>query len=563
MVCRIGSFFLSDVQRTIILLMAIKDSHDNMSSVSWWKKGIIYQIYVRSFCDSNADGIGDIPGITTKLDYLKDLGVDGIWLSPVTVSANADWGYDVVDYYNIDPTLGAMEDFHHLIAEAKKLQIHVLVDFVPNHTSTEHPWFQNALTGRDAQYRDFYIWADPKPNGKPPSNWKALNAGGRAWEYHAPTKQYYLHNFQKQQADLNWRNPAVKKEFDNIIQFWIDQGVDGFRIDVFNMLIKDRMFRDNPKSQKEDGLDVRLVGQRPLYNTTQPEQPELHQILKHWRQVAKGRLLLGESTLLYNVRQLAAFYGEQDELELAFNLMFIHSDFSATNLRRIVEDTEAALKSPDWPVWTNSNHDQSRFPTRWAGGDERKIRCGLLLLLMLKGTPVVYYGDEIGMGDVFIAPWRLKDPQGRKLWPIDAGRDRARTPMQWEHKKGAGFVDPEIRPWLPWGNLDRNVAGQQAAVDSTWQFMRNLIALRRREENLSLGGYRVFPTRAQELWAWRRGNQHVVAINFSDQTHYIDNIHGTIQLSTDRSRDHKKVKEKLLLKPWEGIIIRCNTPWAD
>jgi alpha-glucosidase len=527
-------------------------------SIPWWKKGIIYQIYIRSFCDSNGDGIGDISGVTSKLNYLKDLGVDGIWLSPVTVSANADWGYDVVDYYAVDPQLGTMENFQELIAEAKKRKIHVLIDLVPNHTSIDHPWFKNALTGRDAKFRNFYIWADPKPNGKPPSNWMALNAGGRAWEYHAPTGQYYLHNFQKQQADLNWRNPELRNEFDKIMKFWINQGIDGFRIDVFNMLIKDKLFRDNPKSQREDGLDIRLVGQKPIYNTT---QPEVHKILKHWRKVTHGHLLLGESTLLYNVRQLAAFYGEQDELELAFNLMFIHSEFSAPHLRRVVEDTEAALKSPDWPVWTNSNHDQPRFPSRWAKGDERKIRCGLLLLLMLKGTPVVYYGDEIGMLDVFIPPWRLKDPIGKKMWPIDAGRDRARTPMQWENKKGAGFTNPEVRPWLPWGHLERNVADQQADKDSTWIFMRDLLALRRQEKDLNLGSYRVFPTRSPELWAWRRGKKFVVAVNFSDSSHYIDNIHGRVKLSTDRSRDNKQVKEKLLLKPWEAVVIDSDIPW--
>jgi alpha-glucosidase len=519
----------------------------------WWQSGVIYQIYVRSFCDTNGDGIGDLPGIISKLDYLAELGIDGIWLSPITVSANADWGYDVVDYYNIDPALGTMADFHQLVAEAGRRHIHILTDFVPNHTSTKHPWFQNALTGRGAKYRDFYVWADPKPDGSPPNNWKALNAGGRAWEYQETTGQYYLHNFQKQQADLNWRNPEVQQEFDKIIQFWIDQGVDGFRIDVFNMLVKDKWFRDNPPSQKDDGLDIRLVGQKPVYNTS---QPELHSILKRWRKQAKGRLLLGESTLLYNARQLAAFYGQQDELELAFNLMFIHCQFSGPELRRVVEETEAALRAPDWPVWTNSNHDQSRFPTRWAKGDERKIRCGLLMLLMLKGTPVIYYGDEIGMPDVFLPPWRLKDPQGRRLWPVHAGRDRARTPMQWENHVGAGFTEVNVRPWLPWGNLSRNVTDQRKAKDSTWQFTRKLLALRRQEKDLSLGGYRIFPTDSGEVWAWQRGHKHLVAINFSNQPNYLNNVSGDIVLSTNGRRHKTLAKDRLQLKPWEGVIIR-------
>lgn len=523
----------------------------------WWQKGIIYQIYVRSFYDANGDGVGDIPGITSSLDYLKELGVDGLWLTPITVSANDDWGYDVVDYYSVDPHLGTMADFENLLAEAKKRDIRIILDFVPNHTSVHHPWFQSALTGRDAKYRDYYIWAEPKPGNKPPSNWKSA-FGGSAWSYHAPTRQYYLHNFLSTQAELNWRNPKVREEFDKIMRFWLDKGVGGFRVDVFNMLIKDIQYRDNPTSYEGDGLELRLLGQRPLYNTS---RPETHKILKRWRKVINSypgdRLLLGESTLLYNVHQLAEFYGNHDELELAFNLAFIHEPFRADTLRRIVEETEDAIITPDWPVWANSNHDQSRFATRWAHGDERKIRCGLMMLFALKGTPVVYYGDEIGMGDTFVPPWRLKDPIGKKYWPVYGGRDRARTPMQWKNQEGAGFTAEQIRPWLPYGDLGRNVNDQSKDSASTLKFSQDLIALRRRLKDLHLGTYKTLPSTPQ-VWAWQRGKGIAVIINLSNRVEYMVGLSGEVLIGTDRKRDGKKLQDEFQLAPWEGIILKLK-----
>jgi alpha-glucosidase len=520
----------------------------------WWQTGIIYQIYIRSFCDSDGDGVGDLQGVISKLDYLQELGIDGIWLSPVTVSANEDWGYDVVDYYDIDPELGTMEDFDRLLTEAKRRGIKVLTDFVPNHTSVKHPWFQDALTGKDAKYRDYYIWEDPKTGGRPPSNWRSAFTGGSAWQFHQDTKQFYLHNFLPSQAELNWRNPVVREEFEKIMRFWLDRGVDGFRIDVFNMLIKDARYRDNPKSENHDGFEVKLLGQRPIYNLS---RPELHDILKEWRRVADSykdrRLLLGESTLLYDIRQLASYYGTHDELELAFNLGFIHTPFKAPELSEIVAESEAAIASPDWPVWTGSNHDQPRFPSRWCGNDERKIRCALLMLLSLRGTPVLYYGDEMGMSNTYVAPWRIKDPMGRKFWPVFAGRDRERTPMPWRNRKGAGFTDTNARPWLPYGDLSRNVATQRTRKDTTWQFTRDLIKIRRQNKELQLGDYHQLPT-VSSVWAWRRGATTVV-INMSKFHHELVGIEGAIKICTNRSRDGEELNDILHLAPWEGAII--------
>lgn len=525
---------------------------------AWWQTGIIYQIYVRSFCDSNGDGIGDLPGVTSKLDYLRDLGVSGIWLSPVMVSANADWGYDVADYYSIDPHLGTMADFEELLAQAAKRGIKVLIDMVPNHTSIHHPWFQDALTGRDAKYRDYYIWADPKPGNRPPSNWRSM-FGGSAWTYHRPTHQYYLHNFLPEQADLNWRNPKVKAEFDRVFKFWLDKGVCGFRIDVFNLLVKDQLFRDNPEVDVEDGLEVRLLGQEPLYTTS---RPEVHRILRHWREVVDrfgpGRLLLGETTLVYDMHQLAAFYGEHNELELAFNFAFLQSKFSSRQLRRLVEETEAVIKSPDWPVWTGSNHDQPRFPSRWAMNDERKIRCALLMLLTLRGTPVLYYGDEIGMGDGFVPPWRLQDPVGKRLWPIYTGRDKSRTPMQWRAGKGAGFTSAGVKPWLPIGwPSRRNVEAQEAAEDSTLHFTKDLIALRRRTADLQTGVYQTLPSPGR-VWAWLRGSRTAILINFSNLKVKVDGVVGRIEISTIRGEEGAELLGELKLDPWHGVIVRLH-----
>jgi alpha-glucosidase len=528
--------------------------------IPWWKAGVIYQIYVRSFYDTNGDGVGDLPGVIAKLDYLSGLGVQALWLSPIIKSANFDWGYDVSDYYSVEPSLGTMEDFDRLIAEAGKRNIKIIFDFVPNHTSTQHPWFKDALTGTHSQYRDYYIWRSPKRDGRPPNNWKAVNDGGSAWEYHSPTGQYYLHNFWKEQADLNWRNPAVLEEFDKIMRFWLDRGVAGFRLDVFNMLIKDAQFRDNPKSQKSDGIDVRLLHQRPVYNTS---QPEVHTILKRWRAIVdeypdKG-LLLGETNRVYDTRLLASFYGDQDELKLVFNLAFLDSPFSASILRDLVEKSETALTHSNWPMWTGSNHDKPRFPSRWAKGDERKIRCALLLMVTLRGTPVIYYGDEIGMSDVFVAPWRLKDPVGRKYWPVDAGRDRSRTPMAWKDQFGAGFTNEDVRPWLPYGDLRvRNVELQSHQPDSTLHFTQDLIKLRGRLPSLQTGAYQPVAT-SESVWAWRRGDDVLVAINFSQHHHELRDVHGEIVLGTVRNREGEVLKGLLHLGPWEGIVVQSKT----
>ncbi len=364
----------------------------------WWKSAVVYEIYLRSFADSNADGIGDLQGVIDRLDHLEWLGVDAIWLSPVMVSANADWGYDVVDYEAVQPDLGTFDDLDRLVEEAKARRIRVILDLVPNHTSDRHPWFQASRSARTDRFRDWYVWADPGSDGGPPNNW-ASSCGGPAWTLDDATGQYYLHNHLREQPDLNWWNEEVRDAFDGIMRFWLDRGIAGFRLDVCNIIIKDALLRDNPPATEDDELDVQLLGQRPVYNCN---RPEVHDVIRRWRRLADSYesepVLIGETPV--PVESLAEFYGSaDDELHLAFNFPFINAELSASALRRVVEDTEAVLPTGSWPAWTGSNHDMGRLSSRWAGGDPRKAKVALLVLLSLRGTPVLYQGDEIGLCD--------------------------------------------------------------------------------------------------------------------------------------------------------------------
>ncbi len=520
----------------------------------WWHEGVFYQIYPRSFADTNHDGVGDLPGIVAKLDYLADLGISGIWLSPVTVSPDRDWGYDVADYCDIDPDFGTLADLDTLVGEAGHRGIRILMDLVPNHTSDQHSWFVDARSGPDAEHRDWYVWADPKPDGSPPNNWLSV-FGGSAWELDEASGQYYLHNFEAQQPDLNWWSQDVRGAFDDIVRFWWDRGVSGFRIDVCNMMIKDAELRDNPPATDDDPLDQQLMGLRAVYNS---DRPEAHDILQRWRTIADGYetppLLIGET----NVEQLTTlmeFYGDgHNELHGGFNFVFINAALEAEAMRRVVEDTEALLPEGAWPIWTGSNHDVSRLATRWAGGDVAKIRCALLILLTLRGTPFLYQGDEIGLTDGPIEQSDLHDAVGIRFWPYYKGRDPERTPMPWSNTPGGGFTSPGVTPWLPMGDPAAcNVADQEADVDSVLAFTRRAIAGRRTSDDLAVGSYRSLPSPAG-TWAYARGERTVVALNMSGRAQPVETT-GTVALSTERGLEGTVVEGALTLAPWTGVVI--------
>ena len=467
--------------------------------MSWWREGVLYQIYPRSFADTDGDGVGDLPGIRERLDYLEWLGVDGIWLNPVHPSPNADWGYDVSDYTGVHPDLGTLADLEELVGDAGARGIRVLLDLVPNHTSDRHPWFS------DPAKRDWYVWAE-----EPPNNWVSV-FGGPAWT--RGEHGYYLHNFLPQQPDLNWWHGEVREAFDGILRFWFDRGIAGFRIDVAHGLVKDRALRDNTLAGPDAPEGLRRIGQ--LLDRSM-NQPEVHDVFKRWRRICDDyeprRVLVGE-TYVVDVVRMASFYGAgDDELHLAFNFAFVHSKFEADALREVVEATERALPPDAWPVWTASNHDHVRFPTRWSAGDDELGRCALVALLTLRGTPVLYYGDELLLASV-------EEAGGRDR----VGRDPSRTPMPWAD---GAWSDP----WLPVGS-QTTVAEQKDEPGSPLHLVRDVIALRREREDLRTGAYASLAA-PEGVWAWRRGESTAVAVNLSERAAELD-LGGELLLGTN------------------------------
>jgi len=500
----------------------------DLSTRDWSRGGVLYQIYPRSFADSNGDGVGDLEGVTSRLDYLEWLGVDAIWLNPIYPSPNVDWGYDVADYTAVHPDLGTLDDLDRLVAEAGRRGIGVVLDLVPNHTSIEHPWFR--------ERPELYVWADEVPN-----NWRALFGGGSAWTLDPERGRYYLHNFAREQPDLDWWNPEVREEFERILRFWFDRGVAGFRIDVAHALIKDRELRDDVPATEEDDPHTRELGIRRVHSMN---RPETHEILRTWRRIADAyeppRVLVGEVYVL-DVSAWARYYGSgSDELNLAFNFALVYADLDADQMRRVVAATEAALPAGAWPCWIGSNHDVGRLTTRWCDGDEARARCALLVLLGLRGAACLYYGDELALAEGHVPPDRVLDVG-------DPPRDPSRTPMPWTRE--GGWSDP----WLPLEDTSRNVEDERADPGSTLNFTRDLIALRRELPDLREGDYAELPAPAG-AWAWRRGEGVVVAVNLGARPVEVA-VDGRIALATDRARDGELAAGRLALRPAEGAVL--------
>ncbi|HXZ98839.1 MAG TPA: alpha-amylase family glycosyl hydrolase [Candidatus Binatia bacterium] len=516
----------------------------------WWHDAVLYHVYVRSFADSDGDGVGDLPGVTRHLDHLRWLGAEGIWLSPTAVSPDADFGYDVSDYRHVQPAFGGDEALDELIEAAHRVGIRVLLDLVPNHTSVEHPWFADARRGPGAQHRDWYVWAEGR-DGRPPNNWLSDFGGweGRrsAWIHDPASGQWYLSSFLPEQVDLNWRNRAVQAQFIRIIDEWFRRGADGLRIDVAHKLVVDAELRDDPAPDPDDDPVSRARGQRQTMNA---ELPELHDILRSWRRLADSfeppRLLLGE-TYVGDLSRMAAFHGSGDELHLTLNVPFLSTRFRAPDLRGVIQATRDALPGGAWPLWCGSNHDDGRFASRWCHGDERLARCALMLLLTLPGTPLLYYGDEIGMTEVEIPETRRRDRAG--------GRDRGRTPMQWCEAPGGGFTSAEVEPWLPLGDCgQRSVAGQRADPTSTLHLCRDLIAARRARPALRRQPAEWLPA-AEGVIAWRGGDAHAVVINLGDESAQVGGLEGRVAVGTDRSLERDQIGGRLTLPPRSGVLV--------
>jgi alpha-glucosidase len=458
----------------------------------WWKHGVIYQIYPRSFQDSNGDGIGDLQGVIDRLDYLNDgtdasLGIDAIWFSPTFPSPMADFGYDVSDYEGVHADFGDLATMDRLIAEAHRRGIRVILDFVPNHSSSLHPWFVESRSSKDSPKRDWYVWRDPKPDGSPPNNWIAT-FGGPTWEWDQTTQQYYLHSFLKEQPDLNWRHPEVEAAMHNVLRSWMDRGVDGFRIDVMDRIVKDPALGDNPPEPNR--RYARLFGQTALQRHTQDQNwPDIFDFVRRIRAVMDEypeRMTVGE--VFGPPEQIVKYYGSErlDGLHLAFNFPLVRiwgERWNAQHIRNHVDRFEAALPPGAWPNYVFGNHDVDRMISRVNGDGQgpARARVAALLLLTLRGTPFVYYGEEIGMENVEIPEDRLQDPARFHA----RGRDPERTPMQWTREDG--FTTGT--PWLPYGDLRRNVEGERDDHSSLLSLYRKLIWFRRNSDALRYGAY--------------------------------------------------------------------------
>jgi alpha-glucosidase len=521
----------------------------------WWQHGVFYQIYPRSFMDSNGDGIGDLRGIESRLDHLAWLGVDAIWISPCFKSPMADFGYDVSDYCDVDPMFGTLADFDSLVATAHARGIKVILDWVPNHSSDRHPWFLESRASRSSAKRDWYVWRDPKPDGSPPNQWKAI-FGGSAWERDEATGQFYLHSFLKEQPDLEWRNPELVKAMHATLRFWFERGVDGFRIDVVQRLAKDPDLRDDP----EGGCrSCEAYGEGRHIHAE--NHPDIHAVLRGVRSVFDEypeRAAVGEVYLM-NPAEVARYYGKNDELHLAFNFSFLHSPWAADRFAAEVGRMEGFLQEHGWPTLVLSNHDVPRHATRYddaALGDAR-ARVAATMLLTLRGTPFLYYGEEIGMRNVPIPDDRLQDPLAFTLHR-NLTRDPERTPMQWEGGAAAGFTTGD--PWLPIGDADaRNVAAQRRDASSLLALYRDLIALRRAHPALHAGTFRRLPA-PDDVFAFERsrgGERALVALSFAGEARELgfDDAAVTAGLSTVPGRALPERSGRVALGPSEGLVL--------
>ena len=482
---------------------------------AWWQHAVIYEVYPRSFADSNGDGIGDLNGITSKLDYLQKLGVDAIWITPCFPSPQVDFGYDVSDYVNIDPMYGTLADFDRLVAEAKKRDIRVILDFVVNHTSDQHPWFIDSRSSRTSAHRDWYIWRDGKGPDQPPNNWLST-FGSTAWKYDPTTKQYYYHYFYPEQPDLNWRNPAVEKAMFDVTRFWYQRGVAGFRLDAVDTLFEDPKLRDDPVIPGEKDK----FGRPKLEEKYNKKLPEVHVELQRLRKVADeyGAVLIGE-TWTSNVKQLEAYYGHNgDELQLPMDLMMTDLPFSANAFREHVNAVDSARGLPTYVI---TNHDIRRSYSRYGDGahndDIAKLMAGFYLTL--RGTAVMYYGEEIGMENN--DPKRkedVKDPEGILGWPKEIGRDGERTPMQWNGAANAGFTTGT--PWLPVpaSVKTHNVEDESRDPNSVLSFYERVLQLRKTEPALVGGAYISLNESDPEVISYLRKSKDgavLVVLNFS------------------------------------------------
>ncbi|MDR1900415.1 MAG: alpha-glucosidase [Treponema sp.] len=541
-----------------------------MTKALWWKQGPIYQIYPRSFFDANGDGVGDLEGIRRKLDYIAGLGATGIWLSPICPSPMVDFGYDISNYRDIDPLFGSLDDFKRLLRDAERRGIRIIMDMVLNHSSDRHPWFVESRAGRDSAKRDWYIWHGGRKGGRHcPNNWMGA-FGGRAWKYDRETGEYYLHLFTEAQPDLNWRSRAMKKAMFDELRFWLDLGVKGFRLDVINYLVKDARFRNNPYRLRPT-FPRRHDLQTHIMDRNQEETFGIVRELRALTDRYDETMLVGEvypDEGVHDPALAGRFLGGGDDmLHLAFDFSPVYTPFRADRMERCLKSWYEKIPATGWPCHVLSNHDQSRAATRLGGGDDGINRLLALMLLTQRGTPFLYYGEEIGMIDGRLKRSELRDPVGVKYYPFHPGRDRSRTPMQWDDSPNGGFSagtpagSTAAGPWLPVNPdyRERNVAGAEGDPSSILHWYRDLIQIRKTYEALHSGEIEFLPNQHREVLMYERraGNERLLGVlNFSrrPRTVSIPLPAGTL-ISTGRAKGSPCGKE-LTLAPLEAGLFR-------
>ncbi len=527
-------------------------------NLKWWQTAVFYQIYPRSFQDSDGDGIGDLQGIINRLDYLVDLGIDAIWISPIFPSPMVDFGYDVSDYCDIHPMFGDLETFDRLLDEAHQRNLKIILDFVPNHSSDQHPWFLDSRSSRDNAKRDWYIWCDAKPDGSLPNNWSSM-FGGSAWTWDEKTQQYYLHSFLSEQPDLNWRNPDVMIAMHNALRFWLRRGVDGFRVDAILCLIKHESFRDNPPVEPGSFWEAWGHQFEPRYTVNQPEMFEHVRLMRQVFDEFEERVHIGE-TFTEDVAGLIPYYGQPlDGYDIPFNFKLLHAHWDAATMGEIIKAYYDILPPGGWPNFVFGNHDIHRFATRYGYENHRSVA---MLLLTLWGIPTLYYGDELGMEDVPIPVAQRVDPWGINMPEGDFGRDPERTPMPWDSSPNAGFTTGE--PWLPLADNYQqvNVATQLADDQSTLNFYKTLLRLRRSRPALHKGSFTFVDGLGDDLLAYLReahDQRLLVCLNFGAEKRTIDltSLNGKAETLLS-SHGNAYSGTTFTLQPHESVLLQLK-----
>ncbi len=515
----------------------------------WWRDGIIYQIYPRSFYDTNHNGLGDLPGITARLDYLKDLGVDALWISPFYPSPDKDFGYDISNHVDVDPRYGSLQDFDDLLQASHERGIRIVLDLVLNHVSDQHPWFQQSRVDSSNPKQDWFLWQDSVPN-----KWESI-FGGKAWTYDEVRGQYYYHMFVKEQPDVNWRNPDVRKAQMDVLRFWLKRGVDGFRLDVFNVYFKDEQLRDNPKKWGIRSFDR----QEHIYDT---DQPEMESVVKEMREIVDEypeSYLVGETFIPAKEKILR--YNGEGKLHAAFDFDFLWSSFKPKEFYKAIQKWEEISEETGvFPNYVLGNHDVRRPGSRYGKGeDDARVKIVMALLLTMRGTPFIYAGDEIGMRDIFLTKRsEVQDPLGKKYFPFHQGRDGCRTPMQWDDSENAGFSSK--KPWLRIhkNHKTRNLATQKADENSIFNLTRNLIALRKKYKTLRSGEFLPYKDVPKDVMAYLRkseGESIFVLLNFSKRKRDIDLPKNSWQVLFSSQNRAGEIAEKITLFPYEILLL--------